>query len=60
MNRSVAVHPLRYQLTIQAYVQKRHDILLDDTLRGYMEVRTDLPLLVRANKQRRWEFTIDT
>jgi hypothetical protein len=44
---------------IQAYVQKRHDILLDDTLRGYMEVR-NLPLLVRANKQRRWEFTIDT
>jgi len=31
---------------IQAYVQKRHDILLDDTLRGYMEVRPDLPLLV--------------
>jgi hypothetical protein len=44
---------------IQAYVQKRHDILLDDTLRGYMEVR-NLPLLVRANNQRRWEFTIDT
>lgn len=33
------------KLTIQAYVQKRHDILLDDTLRGYLE--------------RRWEFNVD-
>lgn len=33
------------ELTFQAYVQKRHDILLDDTLRGYLE--------------RRWEFNVD-
>jgi hypothetical protein len=59
MNRSVNSSQLPHRLTDQAYVQKRHDILLDDTLRGYMEVR-NLPLLVRANKQRRWEFTIDT
>ncbi|RSH80940.1 uncharacterized protein EHS24_008369 [Apiotrichum porosum] len=28
-----------------AYVQKRHDILLDDTLKGYLE--------------RRWSFQVD-
>ncbi|KAK4685464.1 ariadne-1, partial [Tremellales sp. Uapishka_1] len=37
---------LRQDITNQsAYVQKRHDILLDDTLRGYLE--------------RRWEMTVD-
>lgn len=31
---------IRFEITNQAaYVQKRHDILLDDTLRGYLEVR---------------------
>ena len=60
MNRSVISSWLFQRFMIQAYVQKRHDILLDDTLRGYMEVRTDIPLVAWANKQRRWEFTIDT
>jgi ariadne-1 len=32
-------------MPLQAYVQKRHDILMDDTLKGYLE--------------RRWEFTVD-
>jgi ariadne-1 len=37
---------IRLDITNQAaYVQKRHDILLDDTLKGYLE--------------HRWEFTID-
>lgn len=31
---------LRQDITnLAAYVQKRHDILLDDTLNGYLEVR---------------------
>jgi hypothetical protein len=50
MNRSVNSSQLPHRLTDQAYVQKRHDILLDDTLRGYMEVRTDLPPVVQADK----------
>nr|ODN99997.1 ariadne-1 [Cryptococcus depauperatus CBS 7855] len=37
---------LRHDVTNQAaYVQKRHDILMDDTLKGYLE--------------HRWEFTIN-
>ncbi|BEI86918.1 hypothetical protein CcaverHIS002_0702640 [Cutaneotrichosporon cavernicola] len=37
---------IRFEITNQAaYVQKRHDILLDDTLKGYLE--------------HRWLFTID-
>ncbi|KAK6909443.1 hypothetical protein I203_103461 [Kwoniella mangroviensis CBS 8507] len=42
-----SIAKLRQDITNQAaYVQKRHDILMDDTLRGYLE--------------RRWEFTVDT
>ena len=34
-----SLNQLRQDITNQsAYVQKRHDILLDDTLRGYLEV----------------------
>ncbi|KAL1412722.1 hypothetical protein Q8F55_000469 [Vanrija albida] len=37
---------IRQDVTNQAaYVQKRHDVLLDDTLKGYLE--------------RRWEFNVD-
>jgi len=50
MNRSVPSFELCQRLTIQAYVQKRHDILLDDTLRGYMDVRTDLSPVDQADK----------
>ncbi|WVF73066.1 hypothetical protein IAT40_007885 [Kwoniella sp. CBS 6097] len=42
-----SIAKLRSDITNQAaYVQKRHDILMDDTLKGYLE--------------RRWEFTIPT
>ncbi|KAK1922146.1 hypothetical protein DB88DRAFT_383864 [Papiliotrema laurentii] len=41
-----SITKLRNDITNQsAYVQKRHDILMDDTLKGYLE--------------KRWEFTIE-
>nr|XP_019010293.1 ariadne-1 [Kwoniella pini CBS 10737]OCF49074.1 ariadne-1 [Kwoniella pini CBS 10737] len=41
-----SIAKLRQDITNQAaYVQKRHDILMDDTLKGYLE--------------RRWEFSVD-
>ncbi|ORX40624.1 hypothetical protein BD324DRAFT_640543 [Kockovaella imperatae] len=41
-----SISKLRADITNQsAYVQKRHDILMDDTLKGYLE--------------RRWEFSVD-
>ncbi|WVR07721.1 hypothetical protein IAU60_004763 [Kwoniella sp. DSM 27419] len=41
-----SIAKLRQDITnMSAYVQKRHDILMDDTLKGYLE--------------RRWEFSID-
>ena len=38
-----SIAQLRQDITNQsAYVQKRHDILVDDTLKGYLEVRRSL------------------
>ena len=52
---------LRKSITNQtAYVQKRHDILLDDTLRGYLEVSAlSRRRMARDDTQHRWEFSVD-
>lgn len=43
----------------QAYVQKRHDILLDDTLKGYLEVSLHQRRTRWLTVQRRWSFQVD-
>lgn len=44
---------------VKAYVQKRHDILMDDTLRGYLEVgQASHPGRRVLTWQSRWEFTV--
>ena len=52
-----SIAKLRQDITNQsAYVQKRHDILMDDTLKGYLEVSYGIG---GADEQRRWDFVVD-
>ncbi len=44
-----SIAKLRQDITNQsAYVQKRHDILMDDTLKGYLEVRPSIYSFIRT------------
>lgn len=50
-----SIAKLRHDVTNQAaYVQKRHEIMMDDTLRGHLEVSSSLFNIVGTDTDDRW------